>query len=59
MEVTKEKVEFTILNFGDYELEVKSDFKILLSNKKYKKASEISPEDDIDDDFIKKCRKIG
>jgi superfamily II DNA or RNA helicase len=57
MEVTKEKVEWTILNFGDYELELKSDTKIPLSDGKYKLASDITPDDDINDDFIEKCKK--
>jgi superfamily II DNA or RNA helicase len=56
MEVTKVEVEYTILNFGDYELEFESDFKILLSNGKYKLAKDIDSDDDIDDDFIKKFR---
>ena len=56
MEVTKVEVEYTILNFGDYEVEVESDFKILLSNGKYKLAKDIDSDDDIDDDFIKKFR---
>ena len=56
MEITKEKVEYTILNFGDYDIEFKSDFKILLSDGLFKKACDISPDDDIDDDFIKKYK---
>ncbi len=56
MEKTKENVEYTILNFGDYEIEVRSDFKIMLSNGQYKLATDISPEDDIDDKFIKKLK---
>ena len=56
MEITKEKVEYTILNFGDYEIEFKSNFKILLSNGVYKQASDITTSDDIDDNFIKKYR---
>ena len=56
MEITKEKVEYTILNFGDYEIEFKSNFKILLSDGSYKQASDITPSDDIDDNFIKKYR---
>jgi len=56
MEITKEKVEYTILNFGDYEIEFKSDFKILLSDGLFKKACDISPDDDIDDDFINKYK---
>jgi superfamily II DNA or RNA helicase len=57
MEKTKEKVEWTILNFGDYELELKSDTKIPLSDGGYKLASDITPDDDINDDFIKKYKK--
>ena len=30
MEVTKVDIEYTILNFGEYEVEFKSDFKITL-----------------------------
>lgn len=56
MEKTKEEVEYTILDFGDFEIEVESDFKILLSNGKYKLAKDIGLEDDIDDNFIKKLR---
>lgn len=57
MEITKKQVEYTILNFGDFEVDVKSDFQILLSNGKYKYAKEITPDDDIDDNFIEKLRK--
>ncbi len=57
MEVTKEKVEWTILNFGDYELELKSDTKIPLSDGGYKLASDITPDDDINDYFIEKYKK--
>jgi superfamily II DNA or RNA helicase len=57
MEKTKEKVEWTILNFGEYELELKSDTKIPLSDGGYKLASDITPDDDINDDFIKKYKK--
>lgn len=56
MEKTKEKIEYTILNFGDYEIEVKSDFKILLSNNEYKLARDITIYDDINDEFIKKIK---
>ena len=54
MEITKNKVEYTILNFGKYEVEFKSDFKILLKNGSYKNAGDITTDDDIDDLFIKK-----
>jgi len=54
MEETKQSVEYTILNFGDYEIEVESNFKILLSNGKYKLAKDIDVDDDIDDKFIEK-----
>ncbi len=57
MEKTKEEVEWTILNFGDFEIDVKSDSRILLSDGTYKLASDITPNDDIDDNFIKKLRK--
>jgi hypothetical protein len=56
MEITKEKIEYTILNFGDYEIEVKSDFKILLLNGDFKKAGDITKDDDIDDNFLEKIR---
>jgi len=56
MEITKEKVEYTILNFGEYEVEVKSDFEILLSDGKYKLSKDITTDDDIDDNFIKKLK---
>ena len=57
MEITKKEVEYTILNFGDYTIDVKSDFKILLSNGKWKLASDIDENDDVDDNFIEKIRK--
>jgi superfamily II DNA or RNA helicase len=56
MEKTKQKVEYTILNFGDYEIEFESDSKILLSNGKYKLAKDIDSDDDIDDNFLKKYK---
>jgi hypothetical protein len=56
MEETKQSVEYTIFNFGDYEIEVESNFKILLSNGKYKLAKDIDVDDDIDDKFIEKLR---
>lgn len=56
MEVTKTKVEYTILNFGDFEIDVKSDFQILLTDGTYKSAADIDNNDDIDDDFIEKLR---
>jgi superfamily II DNA or RNA helicase len=56
METTK-KVEYTILNFGDYEIELESDFKILLSNGKWKRADDINTDDEIDDKFLKKIKK--
>lgn len=57
MEKTKNNVEYTILNFGDYELEFKSDTKIPLSNGSYKLVCDIDTNDDIDEDFIKKIRE--
>jgi hypothetical protein len=57
MEITKVNVEYTVLNFGDYEIEFKSDFNILLSNGSYKKAKDIDDNDDINDEFIKKYKK--
>ena len=56
METTK-KVEYTILNFGDYEIELESDFKILLSNGKWKRVDDINTDDEINDGFLKKIRK--
>lgn len=57
MEILKEDVEYTILSFGEYEIEFKSDFEILLSDGSKKIASDITPDDDIDDKFIEKFRK--
>jgi superfamily II DNA or RNA helicase len=57
MEETKQNVEYTILNFGDYEIEVRSNFKILLSNGNQKLASDITPDDDIDDEFLQKLKQ--
>ena len=57
MEITKEKIEYTILNLGDYELDFESDMDILLSNGRSKKAKDITTEDDIDDNFLKNLRK--
>jgi len=56
MEKTSENVEYTIFNFGDYKIEVKSDFNMLLTSGEYKKAKNITTEDDIDDNFIKKLK---
>ncbi|MEG7677045.1 hypothetical protein U2060_15000, partial [Listeria monocytogenes] len=56
MEITKIEVEYTILNFGDYEIEFKSDFKVLLSNGTYKLAKDIDNDDDISDKFIEKYK---
>jgi superfamily II DNA or RNA helicase len=56
MEITKVQVEYTILNFGDYEIEFESNTKILLSNGKYKLAKDIDSDDDIDDNFIQKLK---
>lgn len=50
-------IEYTILNFGSYEIEVESNFKILLSNGQWKNASEITKDDDINDNFLKNLRK--
>lgn len=57
MEKTKKDVEYTVLDFGEYEIEVKSDVKILLNNGSYKNACDITTEDDINDDFITKLRE--
>ena len=56
MEITKIDVEYTILNFGEYEIEFKSDFKVLLSNGTYKFAKDIDDNDDINDKFIEKYK---
>ena len=56
MEIVKEKIEFTILNFGDYEIKFRSDFKLLLSNGEWKEAKYITSDDDIDDDFIENIK---
>jgi superfamily II DNA or RNA helicase len=57
MEITPKYIEYTILNFGDYEIEIKSDSEILLKNGEYKKSKDITIDDDINDDFIKKLIK--
>jgi superfamily II DNA or RNA helicase len=57
MEETTEKVEYTILNFGDYQIECESNFNILLSDGNFKLAKDITQEDDIDDKFIEKYKK--
>lgn len=54
---TIKDIEYTILDFGTYQLDVKSDFKLLLSDGTWKTASQISKDDDIDDDFLKKIKK--
>lgn len=56
MEKTIEKIEYTILNFGDYELEIKSDTEILLTNGTFKLVSDIDENDDIDDMFLNQLR---
>lgn len=56
MEITKEKTEWTILNFGEYQIDIKSNNLILLSNGSYKKASDITPDDDIDDAFLENLK---
>ena len=57
LEEINEKIEYTILNFGDYEIEFESNFNILLSNGDWKPSKDITPEDDIDDKFIEKFKK--
>jgi hypothetical protein len=57
LEEINEKIEYTILNFGDYEIEFESNFDILLSNGNWKPSKDITPEDDIDDKFIEKFKK--
>jgi superfamily II DNA or RNA helicase len=56
LEKSTKEVEYTILNFGDYKIDVKSNFKILLSSGEFKSACDITPDDDIDDDFIEKLK---
>lgn len=56
MEKTKKEIEYTILNFGDYEIEFESDFLIKLTNNEYKMAKDIDENDDIDDEFINKYK---
>ena len=56
MEQGKKDVEYTILNFGAYTIELKSDTKIPLTNGSYKIAKEITSEDDINDKFIEKYK---
>jgi superfamily II DNA or RNA helicase len=50
-------VEYTILNFGTYEVEVESSYKILLSDGSFKNAGDITSDDDIDDNFIERFIK--
>jgi superfamily II DNA or RNA helicase len=57
MEETKKSVEYTILNFGDYEIEFKSDTKIPISGGGWKLACDITTDDDIDDSFIEKIKE--
>lgn len=52
-----ERKEYTVLNFGDYELELPADTKMLLSDGMVKLAKDITKEDDIDDLLLKKLRK--
>jgi superfamily II DNA or RNA helicase len=57
MEKTKKEVEYTILNFGNYELEFKSHTKIPLNGGGWKLACDITADDDIDDEFIDRYKK--
>ncbi len=57
LEQSKQDVEYTVLNFGTYEIELKSDMEIPLNNGSYKLIKEITPNDDIDDKFIEKYKK--
>ena len=52
-----ESVEYTILNFGDFEVEVESDLKVPIGGGLWKRAADITEEDDIDDGFLEKIRK--
>lgn len=54
---TIKDVEYTILDFGSYKIDVRSDFMILLSDGSWKLASDITKDDDIDDNFIKKIKQ--
>jgi len=52
--------EYTVLNFGDYEIEILSDTKMLLTNGSVKLAKDIDSDDDIDDAFLEKLKqKLG
>jgi superfamily II DNA or RNA helicase len=57
LEHSKKDVKYTILNFGSYTIELKSDTKIPLTNGGFKLAKEITPDDDINDKFIEKYKK--
>jgi superfamily II DNA or RNA helicase len=59
MEVTKQKVEWSILNFGDHKLDFKSDTLIPIKDGGNKLASDITPDDQIDTEFIKKFLDIS
>lgn len=52
-----ERKEYTVLNFGDYELELPADTKMLLSDGMVKLAKDITKEDDIDDLLLEKLKK--
>lgn len=52
-----ERKEYTVLNFGDYVLELPADTKMLLSDGTVKLAKDITKEDDIDDLLLEKLRK--
>lgn len=52
-----QKVEYTVLDFGDFEVEVESEFSVLLTGGERKMAGDITGEDDIDDGFLEKLRK--
>lgn len=57
MKETTKDIEYTILNFGDYEIEIQSETDILLSCGKFKKAKNITIDDNIDDNFILKLKQ--
>lgn len=52
-----EKVEYTILNFGSFEIDIESTYKVPLTDGSWKKAADITSDDDIDDNFVEKMKK--
>lgn len=52
-----EKIEYTILNFGSFEIDIESTYKVPLTDGSWKKAADITSDDDIDDNFVEKMKK--